>query len=61
MGKKKRPPEKLTEDIIRESGCGQCDCCEQPLFKKGGYAGTGLCGPCCTGDASTIDEAGEGW
>ena len=28
-------------------------------YKKGGYAGTGMCGPCCTGEADTIGEITE--
>lgn len=32
----------------------RCESCNQPLLQKGGFAGTGLCGPCCTGEAATI-------
>ena len=39
----------------------ECISCGQPLIIPGGMAGTGLCGPCCTGDASTIEEMGETW
>ncbi len=39
----------------------KCGSCETFLGLKGGYSGTGLCGPCCTGDASTIDEFCETW
>lgn len=44
-----------------KSDCGKCSVCKQQLYKKGGYGGSGMCGPCCTGDASTIDEVGEEW
>ena len=47
--------------MIDEIGCGQCSVCEQPLYKKGGYAGLGMCGPCATGEAATLDERGEEW
>ena len=64
MAKKKRrryDPDHRRKDMIDEIGCGQCICCEQPLYKKGGYAGSGMCGPCCTGEAATIDELGDEW
>ncbi len=63
MSKKKRRPYRgdRIRDLAREVGCGQCMVCEQPLYKKGGYAGTRMCGPCATGDASTIDELGDEW
>lgn len=38
-----------------------CQVCEQELGIPGGYAGTGMCGPCCTGDASTLEEKFEEW
>ena len=64
MAKKKRrryDPEKRRNDMIKEIGFGQCSSCGQPLYKKGGYAGSGMCGPCCTGEAATIDELGDEW
>ena len=33
-----------------------CLVCGAPLIEPGGCAGTGMCGPCCTGDASTVGE-----
>ena len=33
-----------------------CTACGTPLLQRGGYGGTGLCGPCCTGEADTVDE-----
>ncbi len=38
-----------------------CAACHQALGIVGGMAGTGLCGPCCTGEAETISEFGETW
>lgn len=34
----------------------ECLSCGAPLLQPGGYAGSGMCGPCCTGEADTIDE-----
>ncbi len=39
----------------------KCMSCGAELTIPGGYAGSGLCGPCCTGDSSTLDEFGETW
>ena len=66
MSKKKRRPyrggeQQRTIDLNKEIVCGQCTVCEQPLYKKGGYAGTGMCGPCVTGEAATVDELGDEW
>ena len=33
-----------------------CEVCGTPLVTPGGCAGTGMCGPCCLGDASTVGE-----
>jgi len=38
--------------------CISCDC---PLGIPGGLAGTGMCGPCCTGETETINEMGDEW
>lgn len=38
-----------------------CIVCEQELGILGGMAGTGMCGPCCTGEAETTDEFGDTW
>jgi len=40
---------------------GSCIVCGQALGKAGGYAGTDLCGPCCTGESDTISERGDTW
>ena len=32
---------------------GRCLSCRIPLLEKGGFHGTDLCGPCCTGEART--------
>ena len=38
-----------------------CISCGTPLGIPGGMGGTDLCGPCCTGEAETLDEIGETW
>lgn len=38
-----------------------CEACGTQLYIKGGYANTGLCGPCCMGESALIDEAGQTW
>jgi hypothetical protein len=60
------PPEKIdieTESDPHQLGAdaGGCKSCGQLLYIEGGYAGSGLCGPCCTGDADTGSQAGETW
>jgi hypothetical protein len=35
---------------------GRCITCKQPLHQRHGFAGTDLCGPCCTGEADTINS-----
>lgn len=37
-------------------GHGRCGSCNVPLLQANGYAGTGLCGPCCTGEADTSQD-----
>lgn len=38
-----------------------CSVCGTKLGKRGGYQKTGLCAPCCTGEAETINEKYETW
>jgi hypothetical protein len=38
-----------------------CEVCKTALSKSGGYANSGMCGPCCTGEAETLEEFGETW
>ena len=38
-----------------------CTSCGTPLGLKNGMVGTGLCGPCCTGESETLYEKGETW
>ena len=38
-----------------------CIVCECDLTIPGGYDQTGLCGPCCTGEAETLEERGVTW
>ena len=35
---------------------GHCVVCGAPLYTRDGCAGTGMCGPCATGDADTAGE-----
>lgn len=37
----------------RKEGFGECLSCGTPLLENGGFHETGLCGPCCTGEART--------
>ena len=39
----------------------KCCVCGQRLGIPGGMANTGMCGPCCTGEADSIEEIGETW
>jgi hypothetical protein len=61
MSKKKRKNKKRKLPPLPQGAVGRCRACEQPLFKKGGYGGTGMCGPCCTGEAETLEEVGISW
>lgn len=40
-------------------GFGSCMVCDAPLLQVGGFAGSGMCGPCCTGEADTVGEITE--
>lgn len=68
MGRRRRAERKFKQQL-REWGqakkptapFGRCIVCEQELGIKGGCAGTGMCGPCCTGEAAMLDEKGESW
>lgn len=55
MNEQKKQPAK------EKAPCGKCDSCGTPLGIPGGMAGTGLCGPCCTGESETLDEKGDSW
>lgn len=35
---------------------GQCMSCDTALLQANGFAGTDLCGPCCTGEAATLES-----
>jgi hypothetical protein len=52
---RKDPPGKAREPKS-SVGKGHCAVCGTPLFTPGGCANTGLCGPCCTGEADTAGE-----
>lgn len=45
----------------RKHGAKKCIACDTKLFLRGGYGGTDLCGPCCTGESETLEEAGMEW
>lgn len=53
------------EERFRELETGEhavrCEVCNQDLGLRGGMGGTGLCGPCCTGKAASMEERGETW
>lgn len=56
------PPRKDSDQIDEDAEIDEaCLSCGEPLGLKGGMGGTGLCGPCCTGEAATLDEFGETW
>lgn len=38
-----------------------CEVCRQTLGLPGGMGGSGMCGPCATGESETADERGETW
>jgi hypothetical protein len=59
MGAKKR--NRMKEYRSRGIRFGTCEVCGTELGKRGGYGGTGMCGPCCTGESETLDERGETW
>jgi hypothetical protein len=58
--KKKLTTEKKPHNEDRDGPktfhCGHCVVCGTPLCTEGGCAGTGMCGPCCTGEADTAGE-----
>jgi hypothetical protein len=38
-----------------------CLTCGIPMTQKSGYADTGMCGPCATGESDTFEEFGVSW
>lgn len=44
----------LKEPEVESAGI--CAVCDAPLLEAGGCGGTGLCGPCATGEADTAGE-----
>ncbi len=40
-------------DAPHPVGLIRCESCREPLLERGGFHGTDLCGPCCTGEART--------
>jgi hypothetical protein len=47
--------------LARKNGSKTCISCGTELGLRGGYVGTDLCGPCCTGEAETLDEQFIEW
>ena len=43
-------------DLARKYGSKSCDACGCELGLKGGFSGLDLCGPCCTGEADTLED-----
>lgn len=41
---------------MNDTEFGKCESCGTPLLQKDGFFGTSLCGPCCTGEASTLGK-----
>ena len=44
----------LPDRDLDDATTAECIACGIELGKPGGYAETGLCGPCCTGEAETL-------
>lgn len=47
--------------VARKYGSEDCEACGTELGLRGGYGGTDLCGPCCTGEAETLEEKFVEW
>jgi len=48
--------QELCDDAGFDEDDTECLSCGGSLDEPGGYGGTGMCGPCATGDASTLEE-----
>lgn len=58
---KRKKTRALNTGHERGTRFGTCEVCGTELYKRGGYADTGMCGPCCTGESETLEERGETW
>ncbi len=47
--------------VARKKGAKKCISCDTDLGLRGGYSGTDLCGPCCTGEAETLEDKFTEW
>ena len=57
-------PYPLPADGREPHGAGEvprCEVCGCVMVLPGGCADSGMCGPCCTGEADTINELGDTW
>jgi hypothetical protein len=54
-----------TEDLVpsdlADAKRTTCMVCGVIFEIIGGYYGTGMCGPCCTGESKTLAEKGTHW
>ena len=50
-----KKPKRLKKELPK------CSSCETSMTKDEGYAGTGLCGVCATGESSMLKEFGTSW
>lgn len=53
--------EGLAETDLADARRTRCMVCDCELTIAGGYYGTGMCGPCCTGESATLAEKGTHW
>ena len=53
--------EDLHEFDIDDSKREDCSCCGAKFTIPGGYYGTGMCGPCCTGESELAGNRGTKW
>lgn len=54
-------PKKRWRGGLVTTKSNNCIACGTELGIPGGMGKTGLCGPCCTGEAATLAEFGETW
>lgn len=54
--RQERARQRKQKQPTQDAPFGHCEVCETPLMTEGGCEGTGLCGPCCLGEADTVGE-----
>lgn len=52
--KKHKANRRETRQMEDELRTYRCTVCDTPLIDKGGCGDTGMCGPCCLGEADTV-------